>query len=94
MTRVLSETARVGGYTLMEMILVLGIIAILLFGNRLPEVAKSTHYHAQYVRPNWIREMRRNFKAGLHLFYRPYNWGDGSDEPGWVKPIQTAAKKN
>ena len=59
-----------------------------------PEVAKSTHYHAQYVRPNWIREMRKTFKAGLHLFYRPYNWGDGSDEPGWVKPVQTAAKKS
>ena len=57
-----------------------------------PEVAKSTHYHAMYVRPNWIHEMRRYFKTGLHLFYRPYNWGDGSDEPGWMKPLKTAAK--
>ncbi|MGN6459917.1 MAG: cell wall hydrolase [Pseudolabrys sp.] len=59
-----------------------------------PEVAKSTHYHAMYVRPNWIHEMRRYFKTGLHLFYRPYNWGDGSDEPGWMKPLKTAAAKH
>ncbi len=55
------------------------------------EVAKSTHYHAQYVRPNWVGEMRRLFKTGLHMFYRPYNWGDGSDEQGWVKATQTAS---
>ncbi len=56
-----------------------------------PEVAKSTHYHALYVRPAWIHEMRRLFKTGVHLFYRPYNWGDGSDEQGWVKPPKMAA---
>jgi spore germination cell wall hydrolase CwlJ-like protein len=58
-----------------------------------PEVAKSTHYHAQYVHPNWVHEMRRMFKTGVHLFYRPYNWGDGSDEQGWVKPTLTATAK-
>ncbi len=56
------------------------------------EVAKSTHYHAAYVRPNWVREMRKNFKTGLHMFYRPYNWGDGSNEPGWGNVTKTAAK--
>ena len=49
----------------------------------LPEVAKSTHYHAMYVRPNWIRDMRKMVRYGLHTFYRPRNWGDGSDEPAW-----------
>jgi len=49
----------------------------------LPEVAKATHYHAAYVRPNWIRDMRVMVRYGLHTFYRPRNWGDGSNEPGW-----------
>ena len=49
----------------------------------LPEVAKSTHYHAAYVRPNWIRDMRKMVRFGLHTFYRPRNWGDGSNEPAW-----------
>jgi hypothetical protein len=49
----------------------------------LPDVAKSTHYHATYVRPYWIREMRKMVKHGQHIFYRPHRWGDGSDEVGW-----------
>ena len=49
----------------------------------LPDVAKSTHYHATYVRPNWIREMKKMVKHGQHIFYRPHRWGDGSDEAGW-----------
>lgn len=54
-----------------------------------PEVAKSTHYHATYVRPRWIREMRKMVKVGVHIFYRPHRWGDGADEAGWVKPSLT-----
>jgi hypothetical protein len=49
----------------------------------LPDVDKATHYHAAYVRPNWIRDMRVMVRYGLHTFYRPRNWGDGSDEPHW-----------
>jgi hypothetical protein len=48
-----------------------------------PEVGKSTHYHAAYVRPNWVREMHKLVRFGLHSFYRPYAWGNGSDEPVW-----------
>lgn len=65
----------------------------------IPEIAKSTHYHATYVRPNWIREMKKMVKIGVHIFYRPHRWGDGSDEVGWVKlpqqpePVKTAALK-
>jgi len=55
----------------------------------LPEVGKSTHYHATYVRPRWIREMRKMVKVGVHIFYRPHRWGDGADEAGWVKPAQS-----
>ena len=49
----------------------------------LSEVGKSTHYHAYWVRPTWVRSMRRLAKIGVHSFYRPRNWGDGSDAPQW-----------
>ncbi len=48
-----------------------------------PEVAKSTHYHAVYVNPIWNREMRKLVRFGLHTFYRPYAWGNGADMPAW-----------
>jgi spore germination cell wall hydrolase CwlJ-like protein len=57
----------------------------------LPEVNKSTHYHAYYVRPSWVNEMRRMYKFGVHTFYRPKAWGDGSEAPSWGTPAQTAA---
>ena len=49
----------------------------------LPEVGKSTHYHAFYVHPVWVREMRRLARYGEHTFYRPIAWGNGADEPVW-----------
>jgi spore germination cell wall hydrolase CwlJ-like protein len=57
----------------------------------LPEVGKSTHYHAYYVHPSWVSEMRRMYRLGVHTFYRPKAWGDGSDAPSWGTPQQTAA---
>ncbi|HEX9214021.1 MAG TPA: cell wall hydrolase [Bradyrhizobium sp.] len=57
----------------------------------LPEVGKSTHYHAYWVRPSWVAEMKKMYKFGVHTFYRPRNWGDGSEEPSWGTPAQTAA---
>jgi hypothetical protein len=27
--------------------------------------------------------MRKHHKIGVHIFYRPRKWGDGSDEPAW-----------
>jgi spore germination cell wall hydrolase CwlJ-like protein len=57
----------------------------------LPEVGKSTHYHAYYVHPSWVSEMTKIWKFGVHTFYRPKAWGDGSDEPSWGTPQQTAA---
>jgi spore germination cell wall hydrolase CwlJ-like protein len=57
----------------------------------LPEVDKSTHYHAYYVHPSWVSEMKRMYKFGVHTFYRPKAWGDGSDAPSWGTPAQTAA---
>jgi len=57
----------------------------------LPEVGKSTHYHAYYVHPSWVAEMKKLYKFGVHTFYRPKAWGDGSDAPSWGTPAQTAA---
>ena len=57
----------------------------------LPEVGKSTHYHAYWVRPSWVAEMKKLYRTGVHTFYRPRNWGDGSEEPSWGTPAQTAA---
>jgi spore germination cell wall hydrolase CwlJ-like protein len=56
----------------------------------LPEVNRSTHYHATYVRPYWVREMKKNYKTGLHVFYRPRQWGDGSEVPSWGNAQETA----
>lgn len=56
----------------------------------LPEVDRSTHYHATYVRPYWVREMKKLHKTGLHVFYRPRQWGDGSEVPSWGTAEETA----
>lgn len=56
----------------------------------LPEIAKSTHYHASYVYPYWVRAMKKHSKIGLHNFYRPRKWGDGSDAPSWGNATYTA----
>ncbi|WGR95783.1 cell wall hydrolase [Bradyrhizobium sp. ISRA443] len=56
----------------------------------LPEVNRSTHYHAYWVRPSWVSEMKKTYKFGVHTFYRPRAWGDGSDAPKWGNPAETA----
>jgi cell wall hydrolase len=55
-------------------------------------VGTSTHYHATYVHPNWVHEMHRFAREGIHLFYRPIAWGNGSDEPIWSR-AQLASNK-
>jgi cell wall hydrolase len=49
----------------------------------LPEVGHATHYHAYWVHPSWVHEMKKMYKLGVHTFYRPRAWGDGSDAPVW-----------
>jgi spore germination cell wall hydrolase CwlJ-like protein len=49
----------------------------------LAEVGHATHYHAYWVHPSWVHEMARVYKLGVHTFYRPRAWGDGSDDPIW-----------
>lgn len=55
----------------------------------MPEVGKATHYHAYWVHPDWINEMKKLYKLGVHAFYRPLTWGDGTDEPTWGDPVAT-----
>jgi hypothetical protein len=56
----------------------------------LPEIGKSTHYHASYVSPYWVRAMKKHAKIGLHHFYRPRRWGDGDEAPSWGNATYTA----
>jgi spore germination cell wall hydrolase CwlJ-like protein len=56
----------------------------------LPEVNRATHYHAYWVRPRWVREMKRLYKFGVHTFYRPRKWGDGEDAPSWGTAAATS----
>jgi spore germination cell wall hydrolase CwlJ-like protein len=58
-----------------------------------PEVAKSTHYHAVYVHPYWTHEMKKLVRYGIHNFYRPYAWGNGADEPAWGSGVLASNKK-
>lgn len=39
----------------------------------LADVGGSTHYHANYVRPNWASHLKRMDKIGHHIFYRVRN---------------------
>jgi spore germination cell wall hydrolase CwlJ-like protein len=61
----------------------------------MPDVAKSTHYHDYWARPNWIGEMKKMDRLGGLIFYRPKRWGDGSDEPSWgdAKATEAEAKR-
>ena len=40
----------------------------------LNDVGKATHYHANWVKPAWVSEMRTLQKIGVHIFYRPRKW--------------------
>jgi len=61
----------------------------------LAEVGHATHYHAYWVHPSWVHEMKKMYKLGVHTFYRPRAWGDGSDAPIWgsvpITPKQVGA---
>lgn len=50
--------------------------AVLKEGYYLADVGTSTHYHADYVRPRWIRDMVKEQKLGRHIFYRVRNWSE------------------
>jgi spore germination cell wall hydrolase CwlJ-like protein len=56
------------------------------------EVARSTHFHAYYVHPYWVREMKRMVRYGAHTFYRPRKWGNGAGEINWSSISHIAAR--
>jgi spore germination cell wall hydrolase CwlJ-like protein len=56
----------------------------------LNDIGKATHYHARWVHPRWVREMRRLDRIGVHTFYRPRKWGDGARSPVWGDAEATA----
>ena len=58
----------------------------------LPEIGKSTHYHASWVRPSWVNEMKKLHRIGVHTFYRPRAWGNGADEPAWGSGAKQGAE--
>jgi spore germination cell wall hydrolase CwlJ-like protein len=35
-----------------------------------PDIAGSTHYHANYVRPSWARRLEKMDVIGHHVFYK------------------------
>jgi len=57
----------------------------------LTEVGHATHYHAYWVHPSWVHEMAKLYRLGVHTFYRPLAWGDGSDAPIWSN-VQAALR--
>jgi hypothetical protein len=57
-------------------------------------VGASTHYHAAYVHPNLVREMRKMVREGVHTFYRPIAWGSGANLPVWTRAAVAARKKH
>jgi spore germination cell wall hydrolase CwlJ-like protein len=59
----------------------------------LPEIGKSTHYHAYWVHPWWVGTMRKVSKIGVHTFYRPRRWGDGAEAPVWGRGFTPQSAK-
>jgi spore germination cell wall hydrolase CwlJ-like protein len=43
---------------------------VLVNGYRVPSLATSNHYHADYVDPLWRKSMTRIKKIGQHIFYK------------------------
>ncbi len=60
----------------------------------LADIGYSTHYHAYWVHPSWVNEMRKISKIGVHSFYRPRAWGDTVAVPNYtfVPPAPVNAK--
>jgi hypothetical protein len=61
----------------------------------LPEIGHSTHYHAYWVHPSWVGEMRKLHKIGVHTFYRPRAWGNTVEVPNYkfIPPGQQSDAK-
>ena len=56
----------------------------------LADIGHATHYHAYWVHPSWVNEMKKLYHLGVHTFYRPRAWGDGDDAPMWGPAPETS----
>jgi spore germination cell wall hydrolase CwlJ-like protein len=56
----------------------------------LTEVGHATHYHAYWVHPSWVHEMKKMYRLGVHTFYRPRAWSDAPEGPIWATVPVTA----
>src|SRR5262249_31486834 len=50
----------------------------------LTEVGHATHYHAYWVHPSWVHEMKKMYRLGVHTFCRPRAWSDVPEGPVWA----------
>jgi hypothetical protein len=58
----------------------------------LSEVGHATHYHAYWVHPSWVHEMKKMYRLGVHTFYRPRAWSDAPEGPVWATvPVPSKA---
>lgn len=48
-----------------------------------PTLGASTHFHAVYLHPDWVHEMRKIVRYGSHTFYRPVAWAQSAGEALW-----------
>ena len=47
-------------------------IAALILSGAINDITEgSTHYHADYVNPDWASRLKRTVKIDNHIFYRP-----------------------
>jgi hypothetical protein len=58
----------------------------------LADVGHATHYHAYWVHPSWVHEMKKMYSLGVHTFYRPRAWADGPDVPAWIGDAAAIAR--
>lgn len=50
----------------------------------LDSIGNASHYHAVYVRPDWLRQMSRVARIGQHIFYRAENLPTDDTQPRYV----------
>jgi spore germination cell wall hydrolase CwlJ-like protein len=47
------------------------VIAAGVYFSLYPDLTgQATHYHADYVQPNWAKHLHQTTKIGRHIFYR------------------------
>ena len=57
-------------------------------------VAELSRYGVVLSVPDLLREIDKLDRIGVHTFYRPRKWGEGSSSPAWgdAEPVTTVGK--